>query len=325
MKEEEHREEKTGEKKLLDLSIVIPVYNEEENVEPLFRKTKDVLDRMKLRYEIIFVDDGSRDKTFQSLLRIHDSHLVIIRFRRNFGQTAAMDAGFKHARGNVIVSMDGDLQNDPEDIPRLLSKIHEGYDVVCGWRRNRKDPLAKRFISRGADLLRKLLLHDRIHDSGCSLKAYRKECLDGLDLYGEMHRFIPALLGWKGFSIAEIVVKHHPRRHGKTKYTMKRVFNGFLDMLLIKFWMQYSARPIHLFGGMGIVMSLLGFIIGVYLAVLKLAYGLGIGNRPLLLLAVLLIVLGTQFLIFGVLADILIKVYYKDNKNYAIERIVESK
>lgn len=309
----------------MDLSIVIPVYNEEENVEPVFRKNKEVLDRLKLDYEIIIIDDGSRDRTFPNLLRIKDPRLKVIRFRRNFGQTAAMDAGFKAAKGKVIVSMDGDLQNDPEDIPRLLEKMKEGYDVVCGWRKHRRDPLLKHIVSRGANLLRKLIIHDRIHDSGCSLKAYKKECFDDLDLYGEMHRFIPALLEWKGFKVAELVVKHHPRQHGKTKYTMLRVMNGFLDMLVVKFWMQYSTRPIHLFGSLGILMALAGFLLGLYLSIQKILFGVSIGNRPLLLLSILLMILGVLFVMFGVLADILVKVYYKDSKNYSIERVIEPK
>ncbi len=309
----------------MDLSIVIPMYNEEDNVEPVFRKNKDILDRLKLDYEIIIIDDGSRDKTFSNLLRIKDPRLKIIRLRRNFGQTAAMDAGFKAARGKIIVSMDGDLQNDPEDIPRLLEKMKEGYDVVCGWRKYRKDSLVKHIVSRGANLLRKLIIHDRIHDSGCSLKAYKKECFDDLDLYGEMHRFIPALLEWKGFKVTEIIVKHHPRQHGKTKYTMLRVMKGFLDMLVVKFWMQYSTRPIHLFGSLGILMALAGFLLGLYLSIQKIFFGVSIGNRPLLLLSILLMILGALFIMFGVLADILVKVYYKDSKNYSIERVIESK
>jgi len=309
----------------MELSIVIPVYNEEENVELVFRKNKEVLDRMKMDYEVIFVDDGSRDRTFQNLLRMKDSHLKIIRFRKNFGQTAAMDAGFKAAKGKVIVSMDGDLQNDPADIPRLLAKMKEGYDAVCGWRKNRKDPILKHIISRGANLLRKIIIHDRIHDSGCSLKAYRKECFEDLDLFGEMHRFIPALLEWKGFKVTEIPVAHHPRKYGKTKYNMKRVMKGFLDMIVVKFWMQYSTRPIHLFGGWGVLMTIVGFLLGVYLSIQKLFYGVSLSNRPLLLLAILLMIIGVQFIIFGVLADILVKVYYKENKNYSIERIVENR
>jgi len=268
--------------KELDISVVVPVYNEQDNVQLLFKRNAEVLSRMKVRYEIIIVDDGSRDRTLQNLLQIKDSHLKIIRFRRNFGQTAAMDAGFKAAKGKIIISMDGDLQNDPGDIPRLIEKMKLGYDVVCGWRKHRKDPILKHILSRGANLLRKCILNDRIHDSGCSLWAYKNECFDDLDLYGEMHRFIPALLEWKGFKVTELVVKHHPRKFGKTKYTMQRVLKGFLDMIVVRFWMQYSTRPIHLFGGMGVTMGLLGILVGIYLSVLKFVYGLSIANRPLL-------------------------------------------
>ena len=184
----------------------------EINIEDLERKIKEVLDRMEKDYEIIFVDDGSRDKTFQDLQMIKraDKRVKIIKFRGNFGQTAALDAGFKQAKGDIILAMDADLQNDPADIPRLIAKLKQGYDCVSGWRKSRKDPLAKHIVSRGANLLRKIIIHDKIHDSGCTLKAYRKECFEDLDLFGEMHRFIPALLQWRGFKITELPVKHHP-------------------------------------------------------------------------------------------------------------------
>jgi glycosyltransferase involved in cell wall biosynthesis len=309
----------------MDISVVIPTYNEEKNVILLHRKIKEVLDSMGKDYEIIFVDDGSRDKTFQNLqmMKQADKRVKIIKFRSNFGQTAALDAGFKQAKGDVIIAMDADLQNDPADIPRLIAKLNQGYDCVSGWRKNRKDPLTKHIASRGANLLRKIIIHDKIQDSGCTLKAYRKECFEDLDLYGEMHRFIPALLQWRGFKITELPVKHHPRKYGKTKYSMKRVIKGMLDMIVVKFWMGYSARPIHLFGGFGILMGLIGFVIALYLVIVKLFYGQGIANRPLLLLAALLMILGVQFLIFGVLADIMIKVYYGEKrKSYSIEKIL---
>jgi len=308
----------------IDLSVVIPVFNEQKNVRPLVSALNESLGSLKLVYELIFVDDGSRDQTFQNLVSLNVPRVRVIRFRGNFGQTAAMDAGFKHARGGVIVSMDGDLQNDPGDIPRLLAKLNQGFDVVCGWRKHRRDSLFKHFVSRGANVLRKIILRDRIHDSGCSLRAYRLECFDGLDLFGETHRFIPALLEWQGFRVTELVVRHHPRRYGKTKYTVKRVLKGFLDMLVVKFWMQYSTRPVHIFGGLGVLFSLLGFLAGGYLTFIKFWRGAAIADRPLLLLAVLLIVLGIQFLVFGVLADILVKVYYHNNKNYNIAGVFDS-
>jgi len=307
------------------LSIVIPTFNEQKNVALLYKHLKPVLLGLKKTFEIIFVDDGSRDRTFSELLKLRnmDSTVKIVRFRGNWGQTAAMDAGFKHARGRIIVSLDADLQNDPRDIPRLIQKLDQGFDVVSGWRKNRKDSLSKHVVSRGANLLRKVILNDRIHDSGCTLKVYRKECFQDLDLFGEMHRFIPALLEWRGFRVAELPVRHHPRKFGQTKYSLTRVFKGFLDMLVVKFWMQYSARPMHLFGFFGLVLSLFGSLIGAYLFVVRVFFNQSIGNRPLLLLAILSIILGFQFVIFGLLADIMVKVFYRGHPNYSIKEIVE--
>lgn len=313
--------------KELDISVVIPAYNEQENVELLYRKLKPVLDKLKKKYEIIFVDDGSKDNTFGVLKQLHakDAAVKIIKFRKNFGQTAAFDAGFKHAAGSVIISMDADLQNEPEDIPKLLAKLDEGYDVVSGWRVNRKDSFSKRLFSLFSNMFRMFLGEDaKIHDSGCSLKAYRKACFDDLDLYGEMHRFIPSLLFWKGFKIGEVAVKHNPRKFGTSKYNFTRLIKGFLDLLVVNFWMRYSARPIHLFGGFGLLMMLFGFLINVYLVWLKFAYGATLSNRPLLLLGVMLVLLGVILLIFGILADIMIKIYYRGPRAaYSIEKKLE--
>lgn len=311
----------------LDLSIVVPTYNEEENVSRLHKQVTEVLSLMKKSYEIIFIDDGSSDNTYKNLELISkkDSHVRIIKFRSNFGQTAGLDAGFKNSRGKIIIAMDADLQNDPRDIPRLLKKIDEGYDVVSGWRKNRKDTFFKRFSSRGANILRKMMFNDKIHDSGCTLKAYRKECFDDVSLYGEMHRFIPAILQWKGFKVTEIVVRHHNRRYGQTKYGMKRTIKGFLDMIVVKFWMQYSARPMHIFGGIGLFMGLLGFFVGLYLFVIKIFFHTGISDRPLLILTAILLILGTQFILFGILADIMIKLYYHETNSYSIDKIISLK
>ncbi|MDP3766292.1 MAG: glycosyltransferase family 2 protein [Nanoarchaeota archaeon] len=310
----------------VELSVVIPAYNEQENVELVYRKLKPVLNKLKKRFEIIYVDDGSTDNTFGILKRLHerDSSVKVIKFRKNFGQTAAFDAGFKQASGSIIITMDADLQNDPEDVPKLIDKLDEGFDVVCGWRINRKDPLMKRLASIISNALRHLITEDRIHDSGCSLKAYRKECFKDLDLYGEMHRYIPSILSWNGFKITEIPVRHNPRKFGKTKYNYTRLLKGFLDLIIVKFWMQYSARPIHLFGGFGILSLVMGLIIGAYLAFIKLFYKTTIGNRPLLLLGILLIILGVILIVFGILADIMVKVYYKvTRKSYSIDKKLE--
>lgn len=310
----------------MDLSIIIPAHNEQDNVRPLYNELRDVLEALGKKYEIIFVDDGSTDRTFDVLaeLRKSDPTVTVIKFKRNFGQTAALAAGVKQASGTVVVSMDADLQNDPADIPLLLAKQKEGYDVVSGWRKKRQDTLSKRVISQGANLLRKVFVRDHIHDSGCTLKAYTKEAVKGLDLYGEMHRFIPALAQARGFSVGEVVVHHRPRLKGSTHYRLSRVLKGFMDMLIVAFWMHYGTRPAHLIGGAGFLAFASGFIIALWLSVQKLAYGVPLGDRPLLLLAALLIIFGTQFIMFGFLADILMKIYYKakDEPPYFIEKIL---
>ena len=312
-----------------EISIIIPVYNEEGNLKILCNQIKNTLSKYNKHYEIIFIDDGSTDSSFKILQDLHgkNKNVAVVKFRKNFGQTAAIDAGFKHARGNILVVMDSDLQNDPEDIPRLIEALNQGYDAVSGWRYDRKDPVAKKIVSFFSNTIRRLLTNDKIHDSGCSLKAYRKECVKDLDLYGEMHRYIPALLSWKGFRIGEIKVHHHPRKSGKTKYGAVRIIKGLLDLLVVKFWMQYSARPIHLFGTFGLLSFFFGTLIGIYLVIEKFFYGRSLANRPLLMLAVLTVIIGIQFILFGVLADIMIKIYYtgREKTPYSIEKKLDSK
>ena len=309
---------------MTDLSIVVPVYNEEVNVSMLYRRINEALKKEKFSYEIIFVDDGSSDNTFSIIKKIanSDKKLKVIKFMRNFGQTAAFYEGFQQAKGKIIISMDGDLQNDPFDIPRLVKKLDEGYDAVCGWRYNRIDSFSKKFVSAFANIFRKMLTKEKIHDSGCSLRAYKASAIKSLDLFGEMHRYIPSLLLWKGFKITEIKVNHLPRMHGKTKYNFTRLLKGGLDLIMVKFWRQYSARPMHLFGGLGITSFLLGSLTGLYLAIMRLFYGVPLSNRPLLLLAILLVILGVQLFVLGFLADIMIKTYYKDKKYYEVEEVI---
>ncbi len=303
------------------LSVVIPVYNEEKNISILHSQIKEAIN--KYNHEIIFVDDGSTDNTFNNLNKINDKTLKIIKLRKNFGQTAALSAGFREAKGEIIVQMDGDLQNDPRDIPKLLSKM-DGYDMVSGWRYGRKDPLSKKFLSKIANSVRRALIHEPIHDSGCSLKAYKRECFDDIDLYGDMHRYIPALLGWKGFKIGEVKVNHRPRKHGKTKYNCSRLIRGFLDLLNILFWRKYSNRPLHIFGGMGLLLAFAGFLVLGVLIVMRLMGLISLVRSTLPLLSILLIIIGIQFFISGLLADISIKNYYNNGKKtYSIERIVE--
>lgn len=292
------------------LSVVIPVYNEEANIEPLYRRLKPVLESLG-EHEILFIDDGSTDHTFQKIKELHqqDGQVRCMRMRRNFGQTPALLAGFQAARGEVVVTMDGDLQNDPADIPCLVEQLN-GRDVVSGWRHQRRDTVGKRLASRLSNWLARRLTGLELHDFGCTLKAYRKECLEGLELYGEMHRYIPAVLAWQGFRVGEVPVKHHQRRQGRTKYGLGRLFRGFFDLVNFKFWAGYSTRPLHFFGGVGLALLGAGFVINLYLVLLKLLYGEELSDRPLLLLGVLLMVMGLQVFIFGFLAEIMIRSYY---------------
>jgi glycosyltransferase involved in cell wall biosynthesis len=276
-------------------------------------------------YEIIFVDDGSKDKTRAEAMACTPVKLVV--FRKNFGQTAAFDAGIKAATGGIIITLDGDLQNDPADIPLLLEKIDAGYDVVSGWRYKRRDPWSKTIPSRIANFLRTCLIHDRIHDSGCSLKAYRRECFNDVDLFGEMHRFIPAILQLEGFRVAEVKVSHHPRLHGVTKYNWKRGMKGFVDMLAIWFWRKYSHRPLHLFGGVGVVLFLLGSAILLWMLALKLYFGASLAERLWPLVGIFFTLVGIQFFISGLLADISVKSYYqaRGRMNYNIREVITNR
>ena len=311
----------------VELSVVIPAYNEEGSVGPLYEELHEVLSASGRSYEIVFVDDGSTDATFERLRALHerDPAVRVVKFRSNFGQSAAMKAGFDHAGGEVVVTMDADLQNDPHDIPRLLEKIEvDDLDVVCGWRYNRHDPLSKKVFSKFANALRKTLTHEAIHDSGCTLRAYRRECIKDLELYGELHRYIPAMLLWKGYHVGELQTNHRDRSFGQSKYNWARLVKGFLDLLVITFWQRYSVRPMHVFGGAGLVMSGVGLALALYLGFSRLFLGTGLTDRPLFLVALVLLVVGVQFVALGILADILLKVYHGQNgrKPYLVERVV---
>ncbi len=310
-----------SEEQQTELSVVVPVYNEEGNVKELYKKIVDACDALDESHEVIFVDDGSSDKTVEICKSL--AGLTLIELRKNFGQTAAFDAGFKASKGRLIVTMDGDLQNDPADIKLLLEKKKEGYDIVSGWRFDRKDSFSKKFFSRTADKLRKILLKDSIHDSGCSLKVYDGDALRKLDLFGEMHRFIPALLESDGYTVGEVKVSHHPRIHGETKYNWKRSVKGFVDMIFIWFWRKYASRPLHFFGGSGILLMLSGGGVLVWMAIEKLLLDASLSDRVWPLMGVFLIMLGVQFFIFGFLADIVIKNYYKGEHrmNYVVKNI----
>jgi glycosyltransferase involved in cell wall biosynthesis len=302
----------------MDLSIVIPVYNEEENIPKLYEELKEVLEKLGKEYEIIFVDDGSTDRTYQILQELarKDPHVKVIRFRRNYGQTAAMYAGFQYAQGDVIITMDGDLQNDPKDIPKLLEKIEEGYDIVSGWRKNRKDHFLTRILpSKIANWLISKVTGVHLHDYGCTLKAYRKEVAKNYRLYGDMHRFLPAVAKSFGAKITEIVVNHRPRIYGKSKYGIGRTIRVMLDILLVKFLNDYMNKPLYVFGGLGLFMTFLGFLILAYLAVEKIFFGASIGGRPLLILGVLLFLSGLQLISTGIIAELIIRTYYESKQD----------
>jgi glycosyltransferase involved in cell wall biosynthesis len=314
---------------MVELSVVIPIRNEAAALEELHRELTQTLDRWGRSYEIIAVDDGSTDESFTILARLQamDPRLRVIRLRRNFGQTAAFAAGFDHARGRIIVTSDGDLQNDPRDIPGMIDKLREGYDIVCGWRKNRKDALVSRtFPSMIANRLISWATGVRLHDYGCSLKAFRAEVVKPLRLYGEMHRFIPAIASEQGVSIAEVVVNHRSRRHGASKYGISRTIRVILDLVTVKFLLSYSTRPLQIFGLIGIAMALLGLLITGWLAYLRLFAYESISDRPLLLFGILLIFTGVQLVTLGLLAEMQARTYHESQKKptYVIREVLEA-
>ena len=309
------------------ISVVIPVLNEGENVPLLHEKLSAVMKGMDRDYEVIYIDDGSSDDTLKKLeaLSEQDSHIKVLSFSRNFGQTAALSAGIDFAKGKIIIPMDGDLQNDPEDIPRLLRKMEEGYDVVSGWRRDRKDPfLSRRLPSTVANRLISLIGGVYLHDYGCTLKAYRKDILKNIRLYGEMHRFIPIYAKWIGARVAEIPVRHFPRTSGSSKYGMNRIVKVVLDLMVIKFLLSYSQKPIYVFGGMGFIMMLGALLSGGYAVYLKLFKGVSFILTPLPLLCVLLLVVGFLSILMGFVAELLTRTYYESQgkSTYQIRRVI---
>jgi glycosyltransferase involved in cell wall biosynthesis len=297
----------------VDLSVVIPVHDEEDNVGPLCDALKDALDTLGRTYEVIVVDDGSRDETYPRLARraAEDGWLKLVRLRRNYGQTAAMAAGFDHARGAVIVPMDGDLQNDPADIGHLLEKIDEGYDVVSGWRKERQDGFLRRLPSRMANWLIGRVTGVRLHDYGCTLKAYRAEIVEETRLYGEMHRFLPALAHQAGARITEIPVQHHSRTSGRSKYGLGRTFKVLLDLLTVKFLSVWSTKPSYLFGGSGIVLCLGGTAFVVWTAYQRLFNDVFVYRQPSLIVGVFLFTIGLNLILMGLLAELIVRTYHE--------------
>jgi glycosyltransferase involved in cell wall biosynthesis len=298
----------------LDISVVVPVLNEEENLPILHQRLTEALAGNGYSYEIIIVDDGSTDRSFDVMqeLQAQDDHLRVVRFRRNYGQTAAFAAGFDRARGDVVITLDADLQNDPADIPALMAKMAEGYDVVSGWRVDRQDRfLDRRLPSIVANRLIGWTTGVRIHDYGCSLKAYRRDVLTDVRLYGELHRFIPALAHAAGARVTEIPVSHHPRRYGRAKYGLSRTLKVILDILAVRFLMSYSTRPIHIFGLLGLLSFAAGVVILLYLAVVRLFLLQPVADRPLMLLGILLTMLGVQLVTSGLLAEMVTRTYFE--------------
>jgi glycosyltransferase involved in cell wall biosynthesis len=319
-----------GPERRLSVSVVVPLYNEVENVDPLVREVSAALDATGRECEVLLVDDGSRDGTAERLREIpaRDSRFRVVLFRRNFGQTAAMSAGFDRARGDVIVAMDGDLQNDPADLDLLVEKIeNEGYDIVSGWRKSRKDALISRKLpSWIANWLIGVITGVRLHDYGCSLKAYRSEVLRNVRLYGEMHRFIPALASWVGARITEVPVNHRARTRGTSKYGIGRTIRVFLDLITVKFLLSFSTRPLQVFGTWGLGMFAAGGAISAWLSYLKIFHGEELSNRPLLMLGVLMILMGVQLISMGLLAEISIRTYHESQQKptYVVREIIES-
>jgi glycosyltransferase involved in cell wall biosynthesis len=305
-----------------ELSVVIPLYNEEGSLRELYDQLRSAIGKIG-RYEIIFVDDGSTDGSMRLLheIRHRDRRVKIIRFRRNFGKSAALSAGFAHAEGSFVVTMDADLQDDPHEIPNLLYEIKKGFDLVSGWKKKRRDPITKTIPSRFFNFVTSLLTGIHLHDFNCGLKIYKKEVVKEVQVYGELHRYIPVLASWLGFRVTEIPVQHRPRKYGKTKYGVGRFWKGFLDLLTVLFTTRYLQRPLHLFGFWGMIFVLLGCLVDGYLVFLKLSEGMSLSNRPLFLAGVLLIIVGVQIVSVGLLGELVTKSRHISEKEYSVREI----
>ena len=307
----------------MHFSVVVPVYNEESNILVLDKEIRQVVDKLG-SYEIIYVNDGSKDNSLAQLRKIHNA--VIINLNKNYGQATALDAGFKASRGDIVISMDSDLQNDPRDIPKMLEKLQkENLDVVAGWRKNRKDKSGIKILTRTGRALRKLLIKDDVHDTGCTLRVYRREAVKTLDIGGEMHRYILAILRWKGFRIGEIEVNHRPRINGQTKYGYNKAVRGFIDLLYIWFIQKYSQRPLHIFGELGIFSFLTGFIIEFILATMKIFRDIDLSGNAWLVIGFFLMLIGIVFFSFGIVIDLLLKIHLNNSpyeKRYYIRDII---
>ncbi len=295
------------------VSVVIPAHNEEESLRPLYTRLVDVLGRVEQAAEVIFVDDGSTDRSAEVLraLAVGDARVRVVTLRANLGKAVALAAGFRQARGEYVITLDADLQDDPDEIPRFLTAIEAGSDLVCGWRQSRQDVWGKRVLSRIYNAVTRVTTGVALHDLNCGFKAYRREVLTQLRLYGDLHRYIPVLAAWRGYRLSEIPVRHHPRRHGRSKYGSARLFHGFLDLLTVLLLTRYDRRPLHLLGGTGLLMILGGLAINLYLTGLWLLGHHPIGTRPLLWLGILLLIVGTQCVFFGLLAEFLLHLHLR--------------
>ena len=316
--------EKNGTENALDLTLVIPLLNEEESLKPLVQKIRDVLADQHLAYEILFIDDGSTDGSMNVLEELHNTYSEVqaIQFRRNFGKAAAYTAGFQRARGTYVITMDADLQDDPAEIPNLIAKLEEGYDLVSGWKKKRFDPLGKTLPSKFFNWVTGRVSGIAIHDFNCGLKAYRNEVVKDVRVLGELHRYIPVLAHMEGYRVGEIPVQHHPRQFGVTKYGWGRLLKGFLDLLTVMYIGKYMGRPLHLFGTMGIIFGVLGMLVNTYITSLWFQTGTIQNRHPLLTLGVLMTVLGVQFICTGLLADMLTR-GPQPNEKFNIRKILE--
>jgi glycosyltransferase involved in cell wall biosynthesis len=305
-----------------NVSVIVPLFNEEQSLRELCDQLRNVLQR-SAQYEIIFVDDGSTDGSYRVLqdLRNRDKRVKIIRFRRNYGKSAALSVGFHHAKGDYIITMDADLQDDPGEIPNLVNELKKGFDLVSGWKKKRHDPISKTIPSKFFNFVTSVMTGVKLHDMNCGLKAYRKEVVKGLKIYGELHRYIPVLANWEGFKIGEAVVEHHARKYGKTKFGIGRFWKGFLDLLTVLFTTRYMQRPLHLFGFWGMLFFTAGFLVDLYLAGLKVFEGMSLSNRPLFMGGILLIIVGIQFISVGLIGELVVKTRQSSEEEYSIKEI----
>ncbi len=302
----------------MKLSFIIPVFNEKESLERLY---SEILENIENKdYEIIFIDDGSSDNSFNIMERLakRDKRVKIIKFRKNFGKSASLQTGFENAKGDIIFTMDADLQDNPTEIPEFIEKIEEGYDLVTGWKKNRKDPISKTIPSKFFNFITSRSFKLKLHDYNCGFKAYKKEVINEIDIYGEMHRYIPAIVHTKGFKVTEIPVEHRPREFGRSKYGVERYLRGFLDLLTVKLLTSFTHSPLYLFGRIGSTFSIIGFLIGLYLTIMKYAFHQPLYNRPLLFLSILLIMVGLQFFSIGLLGELIVNQSRDKNKKRII-------